>query len=187
VVVTAAAMTATLLTSYAPRAWVVVPDPGEELVAGLRWFAMDEELGAATVTGIGSFEGMVVAGPATASGHRRCLQVDDPVDLVTMAGTVAVDSCGRPDLYATVVASRGDHTVIGGRLVQAHAGPVLELVVREEPAHLCRRIDDRTGLPLLIERQIPRNLRVANDPGNGVALQPPITTGQGPTRQGHRR
>lgn len=143
---TAAAIATALLTPFGPRTWGGVPGHGEDLVAALRWFAMDEELDAASVTGVGCLDRLVVADSTDTSAEP--VRVDCPVEGVSLAGTIAPDSPGRPGVLLAVVAPRDHDRVVCGLLVEAFAGPVLELVVQERSARRCRPVDDRNGIRL---------------------------------------
>jgi predicted DNA-binding protein with PD1-like motif len=47
------------------------------------------------------------------------------------------------------VLGRRDGSVVGGHLLKAKVRPTLEVVLMESPAHLHRRHDQTTGLPLI--------------------------------------
>ena len=43
----------------------------------------------------------------------------------------------------------------GGHLLEAHVWPTLEVVLTQSPAHLRRKVDPETGLPLIALDDIP--------------------------------
>jgi predicted DNA-binding protein with PD1-like motif len=47
------------------------------------------------------------------------------------------------------VIGKQDGTAPGGHLLAAHVWPTLEVVLVESPAHLLRKVDPETGLPLI--------------------------------------
>jgi predicted DNA-binding protein with PD1-like motif len=52
-------------------------------------------------------------------------------------------------LHAHVVVGKRDGTAHGGHFLNGRVWPTLEMVVTETPAHLRRRKDDETSLPLI--------------------------------------
>ena len=65
-----------------------------------------------------------------------------------MIGDIAIND-GEPALHVHVVIGRADGSAMGGHLLAAHVRPTLEVVITESPAHLCRRHDPESGLPLI--------------------------------------
>ena len=70
------------------------------------------------------------------------------MEALSLVGDVSVED-GKPRIHAHVVVGKRDGSAHGGHLLEAHVWPTLEVVLTEPPAHLRRRIDPETGLPLI--------------------------------------
>jgi predicted DNA-binding protein with PD1-like motif len=66
-----------------------------------------------------------------------------------LVGDLSLGTDGAPMLHAHVVVARRDGSTLGGHLLEGLVRPTLEIVVSETDAHLRRRYDERSGLPLI--------------------------------------
>jgi predicted DNA-binding protein with PD1-like motif len=130
------------------RTFVVVLDPGEEVVACLRTFATEENLIAAQVTAIGALSDVVLGFFDPEAKAYHATPVREQVEVLSLLGNVAQHR-GKPKVHAHIVVGKRDGTALGGHLVEAHVRPTLEVVVEEAPHHLRRETDEATGLALL--------------------------------------
>lgn len=131
------------------RTFVVVLDHGDEAIEALTDFARDEELSAATITGIGAFERAVVTFWNWDTKDYERIPVEEQVEVLAFTGDVALDEEAAPKLHVHVVLGRRDGAAIGGHLESGLVRPTLEITVTEAPAHLRRRHDPKTGLALI--------------------------------------
>jgi predicted DNA-binding protein with PD1-like motif len=130
------------------RTFVIVLDPGEEVVACLRTFATEENLIAAQVTAIGALSDVVLGFFDPEAKAYHAIPVREQVEVLSLLGNVAQHR-GKPKVHAHIVVGKRDGTALGGHLVEAHVRPTLEVVVEEAPHHLRRETDEATGLALL--------------------------------------
>jgi predicted DNA-binding protein with PD1-like motif len=79
--------------------------------------------------------------------YRR-IAIEEQVEVLNLTGNVALAD-GKPKLHPHIVVGKADGSAHGGHLLEGHVRPTLEVVVTESPAHLQRRSDPETGLPLL--------------------------------------
>lgn len=70
------------------------------------------------------------------------------MEVASLAGNITTDA-NEPKLHAHVVVAKRDGSALGGHLVNGHVRPTPEVLVTETPAHLRRRPDAETGLPLI--------------------------------------
>ena len=131
------------------RTFAVVFDKGDEAVEGLTAFAREQRLSASRFTGLGAFSDAVLGFFDWQKKDYRRIRIDEQVEVVALIGDVALDERDEPKLHPHVVVSKADGTAHGGHLLAAHVRPTLEVVVTESPAHLRRRMDAETGLPLI--------------------------------------
>ena len=82
------------------------------------------------------------------SKKYRHIRIDDQVEVLSLAGDIALDN-DQPKVHAHIVVGKADGTAHGGHLIEGHVRPTLELVVSEAPAHLRRRFDPESGLALI--------------------------------------
>ena len=68
--------------------------------------------------------------------------------MLSLLGDVAVGEEG-PTLHLHAVLGKGDGSVVGGHLLEAHVRPTLEVILIQPPSYLCKRKDAETGLALI--------------------------------------
>lgn len=131
------------------KTFVLVFEEGEEVLDGLRRFAVRRHLDAASLQGIGALRGVTLGffDPET-RGYRR-VEIPQQLEVLALLGDISLDPEGRPQVHAHVVVGKADGSAHGGHLLAGHVRPTLEVVVTESPAHLRRRLDPRSGLPLI--------------------------------------
>jgi predicted DNA-binding protein with PD1-like motif len=128
--------------------YVVVCDPGDEAVAALTQFARAERLEAAQVTAVGAFERATVGWFDRAAKRFRHIPVDQPCEVLSLAGDVAEGQDG-PSLNLHVVLGLADGTTRGGHLIDGQVFPTLEAIVTETPAQLRRVMRPDLGVALI--------------------------------------
>jgi len=114
------------------RTFALVFEPGDEVMAGLRAYAKEENLAAARLTAIGAFRDVTLGffDPGRKEYHKIVL--GEQVEVLSLLGNVAVQE-DRPAVHA----------------LEAHVRPTPEVIVVESPRHLHRYHDKETGLALL--------------------------------------
>lgn len=130
------------------RTFAVIFGTGDDPVAGLKQFAREERVGAATFTAIGALSRATVAFFDWERKEYQHIPYDEQVEVLTLAGNVALKD-DKPALHAHVVLGRRDGTACGGHLMEAVVRPTLEVIVIETPANLRRTFDSTTGLALI--------------------------------------
>lgn len=131
-----------------PEMYALVFDAGDEVVTQMTDFARQQELSASQFTGLGAFSDVVLGFFNFEKKDYDRTVINEQVEVVSLIGDVTLDN-GNPKLHPHVVVARHDGTAHGGHLLQAHVRPTLEVVITETPAHLRRKIDPKTGLPLI--------------------------------------
>lgn len=130
------------------RTFVVVFSHGETVMEPLLDFLRSESITAARLSGIGALESVTLGYFNWESKEYEQHIIDEQVELLSLAGDVAVKD-GEPTVHAHVVVARRDTTTRGGHLIDATVRPTLELIVEDAPAHLRKRVDEETGLALI--------------------------------------
>jgi predicted DNA-binding protein with PD1-like motif len=130
------------------KTYAVIFDVGDEVMSGLERFAREQGIDAAQLTAIGAFSDVVLAYFDWESKEYERHAVEEQVEVLSLIGDVATHQ-GEPKVHAHVVVGRRDTSTRGGHLMEAHVRPTLEVILTESPAHLRRRMDERSGLPLV--------------------------------------
>jgi uncharacterized protein len=138
----------TKLLGDAPRAFILVLETGDEAVSVIEEWANDEGVTAAGITAIGAFEASVLGFFEWESKEYLRIPVNQQAEVVSLIGDIALAE-DRPKLHAHVVLGCRDGSARAGHLMSGYVRPTLEVVLTEAPAHLRRRTDPRTGLPLI--------------------------------------
>jgi uncharacterized protein len=141
-------MKAKRLTSGAPATHALVFERGDEAMEALRAFTREHAITAAHVSGIGAFSDVTLGYFDWESKEYERIEIDEQVEVVTLAGDVALKD-DEPDVHAHVVVAKRDGAAHGGHLIEAHVRPTLEVILEESPAHLRKRTDPESGLALI--------------------------------------
>lgn len=146
-------MRAKQIQATRPRAWVLVFATGDDPVPALARFAGEHGLRGGHFTAIGAFSDAVVAFFEWDARRYRDIPVREQVEVLSLAGDVALGPDGDAVIHGHVVLGRRDGSTVGGHLRSAHVRPTLELVLEETPAHLVRVHDPESGLALIDPRR----------------------------------
>jgi uncharacterized protein len=141
-------MKAKLLHENGERTYALVFGNGDEVVAELEAFAREPALTAARFTAIGAFSDVKLGYFDRDQKDYLEIPVAEQVEVLSLLGDVA-EKDGEPKVHAHVVIGRCDGAARGGHLLEAHVWPTLEVILEESPAHLRRKVDKETGLPLI--------------------------------------
>ena len=131
------------------RTFVVVLDTGDEVMASLKRFVMQESLEAAQITAIGAFRSAVLGYFDWETKEYRRIPVDEQVEVASFIGDLAQGPDNKPSLHVHCVLGRRDGHALAGHLMEAHVRPTLEVVVTDSPVHLRKRHDPESGLALI--------------------------------------
>jgi predicted DNA-binding protein with PD1-like motif len=128
--------------------YVLVFDKGDEVMENLAAFASERALTAGHFTAIGAFSDVTLGFLDPETKEYARIVVDEQVEALSLVGDVSLEN-GERRVHAHVVVGKRDGRAYGGHLLEAHVWPTLEVVLTESPAHLRRRVDEETGLPLI--------------------------------------
>lgn len=131
------------------RTFAVVFETGDEAAEGLAAFAREHALEGSHLTAIGACQSVVLGYWSWEKKEYERIRIREQVEVVSLVGNIALGPEGSPRVHAHVVVAKRDGAAFGGHLLEAHVRPTLEVVVTEEPEHLQRRHDPRTGLALI--------------------------------------
>jgi uncharacterized protein len=121
----------------------------DELAEGLKRFAIEQQLSAASFKAIGALSSVRLGWFSWENKkYEPSVQLNEQIGLLSLIGDVALKD-GEPQVHAHAVIGKKDGTAHGGHLLEAHIWPTCEVVLVESPAHLQKRIDPDSGLALI--------------------------------------
>ena len=130
------------------QTFALIFDAGDEVLAQLQRFAEQQALSAAHFTAIGAFQRVTVAWFNWDTKQYEPTEINEQVEVLTLGGDVATKD-DKPSVHAHLVVAKRDGTAHGGHLQSATVRPTLELILTETPAHLRKRFDPASALPLI--------------------------------------
>lgn len=125
-----------------PFGFMVVLDPGDELIRSLTTLARQEDIDGAAITGAGRVRELElgVYDPLAADYHRKCFQ--DHFEMCSLSGTLALlDGEPFPQLHG--VFSRSDFSIVGGQIFEAVCSESIEVAVYTMVTPLVRKLEPR--------------------------------------------
>jgi predicted DNA-binding protein with PD1-like motif len=141
-------MKSRLLNDDGQRTYALVFDPGDEVIAGLRTFAAENDLMASEFTAIGALKKATLGYFDFDINDYDRIPIDEQVEVLSLVGNVSSKD-NRPKIHAHVVVAKRDGTAHGGHLLEGYVRPTLEVILTESPDYLVREIDEATGLALI--------------------------------------
>ena len=131
------------------RTLLIVFDIGDEVSEGLLTAARERGIEGAYFTGIGALSEVTLGYWEWETKSYLQIPLREQVEVLSLTGNIALGPDGEAKVHAHIVAGKRDGSAHGGHLLAARVRPTLEVMLVEVPKHLRRRLDARTGLPLL--------------------------------------
>ena len=130
------------------KTFALVFDKNEEAKESLMRFATENSLRGAQITAIGALSEVTLGFFDRQKKSYREIPIKEQVEVLSFAGNI-VEKEGQPMLHAHVVIGKADGTAHGGHFLNGRVWPTLEMIIFETRAHLRRKHDEETGLPLI--------------------------------------
>lgn len=131
------------------RTFAVIMETGDEVMSCLEALAREHRIDGAGITAIGAFQETTLAYFNWDEKKYREKGFSEQLEVASAVGDVGLDEEGQPALHLHVVLGRRDYGALAGHLVRGVVRPTLEIILTESPAHLKRRKDPESGLPLI--------------------------------------
>jgi predicted DNA-binding protein with PD1-like motif len=125
-----------------PFGFMLVLEPGDELVRSLTSLARQEDIDGATITGSGRVRELELGfyDPIAADYKRRCFR--EHLEMCSLTGTIPLlDGHPYPQLHG--VFGRDDYSTIGGLIFEAVCGEVIEVAIYTLVTPLVRKLESR--------------------------------------------
>lgn len=129
--------------------WLLVFDPGDEVVSTLLAFAKEKAIKAAQIAGLGGFREVTLGYFDIPKKQYIPNELHEQVEVMSLVGNFSLSPEGESKLHAHVVIGKRDYTAHGGHLLKAIVNPTLELMITESPVEVTRVVHEDIGLALL--------------------------------------
>ena len=123
---------------------LLVFDKGDEVLAVLQQFVVDQRIPSAWFQAIGAFESSVIAYWNRETNQYEDIPVDEQVEVLSLAGNASPSK-----IHAHVVLGRRDGTTLGGHLKKGIVFPTIEMHLSRLEHEIVRARDEETGLELI--------------------------------------
>ena len=125
-----------------PFGFLVVLEPGDELIRSLTALARQEDIDGATISGAGRVRELELGifDPLANDYNRKCFH--DHFEMCSLSGTVALLD-GEPFPQVHGVFSRGDFVVLGGQVFEAVCGEIIEVGIYTTATPIVRKLESR--------------------------------------------
>ena len=110
------------------RTYAIVMEPGDEVVGCLEAFARDTHLSKGEFKGLGGLREVLLGWFEIDGQPRVRVPLSEPVGVMSLVGNIAV-SDGQPRVAPHAVVRKADGSAWGGRLLEGHACPRLEILL----------------------------------------------------------
>ena len=137
-----------LLNDDSQKTFALIMGTGDEVASCITGFARQHQISAAQITGIGAFSSATLGFFDIVSKDYKKIVIDEQTEVLSLLGDLSLFK-NEPKLHAQVVLGKRDGTAHGGHLLQGVARPTVEIILTESPAHLRRKMDEATGIPLI--------------------------------------
>jgi predicted DNA-binding protein with PD1-like motif len=137
------------LITKTPETYAIVFESGDELAKGLKDFAAEQELTAASFKAIGALSSVELGWfDWDDKEYHTSVKLDEQVELLSLIGDIALKD-DKPAVHAHIVVGKRDGTAHGGHLIKATVRPTCEVILTVSPAHLIKHIDPESGIALI--------------------------------------
>ena len=127
------------------RGYIVVLEPGEELVSSLIAFARQYDVDSAVLTGFGALTELELAASIGRVSERR-IRFRGPHEVCALQGTIGLLD-GEPFPHVHGSFSRADCTTVGGHICEAVCASMLEIIVQPWGQTLLLHSTRQCGFP----------------------------------------
>ena len=115
---------------YGPRTFAIVFEQDDEMIAGLKEFAKQQQLTASHFTAIGAFSQVTLAYLQRENIQYKNIPVHEQVEVLSLVGNIAMKNDDYK-VHAHVVLGRSDASTLGGHIQDAKVWPTLEVMLIE--------------------------------------------------------
>jgi predicted DNA-binding protein with PD1-like motif len=137
-----------LLDRNGSATYVLIFEVGDEVMEELVGVANEQQLEASDFSALGAFSSALLGFFDVGEKAYGKIPADAQVEVLTLVNNITLGE-GELEVHTHTVLGLADGTTRGGRLLEGHVRPTLELMLTESPVQLRRRFDAETGLTLI--------------------------------------
>src|ERR1700678_4272448 len=132
-----------------PRTYVLIFETGDELAAGPKQFASEQNLAGGSFQALGALSYVKLGwyNPETKK-YQTAVEFHEQTEVLSLIGDVA-SSEGKPAVHAHMVVGKSDGTAHGGHLLEGIIKPTCEVFLTEARKRLQKQVDRESGLALI--------------------------------------
>ena len=123
-------------------------ESGERLAERLPAWLNAQEIGYATMTGLGAVSGARISYWNAETRAYEAHEMNEQMEVVSLIGNVTIKE-GTPFTHIHVTLGRSDLSIIGGHFNDATVHPNLEIWLVRETAGVERKLDDASSIFLM--------------------------------------
>lgn len=138
-----------LLNESGQKTFAIILEYNDEVIGSILSFAKKENIKAAQFTAIGALSAVTTGFFDFEIKDYKKTEIKEQVEVLTLAGDISLFN-DQPKVHAHVVLGKGDGKAYGGHLLKAIVHPTLEIILTESPSFLIRKLDEVSGIPLII-------------------------------------
>lgn len=131
------------------KTFALILAPGDEVLTALSDFAHEQSVSNAHFVAMGAAREPEVGWFDPVRKQYKILSLDEQVEVLTLAGDIALGESGRPVVHAHGAFGRSDGSAWGGHLLRAIAWPTLEVYVTTYPSPLRKRRHPEFGVQVI--------------------------------------
>jgi predicted DNA-binding protein with PD1-like motif len=141
-------MESKLLNDGQEKTYTLILQYGEDPIEELKKFAQQNQLYGCRFTAVGAFSRTEVGFFDFSIKDYIKIPFDEQMEVLSMVGDITRYE-DKPQVHAHVVLGRKDGSAHGGHLLKAGVNPTLEIILTESPNWMNRKMDKRSGIPLI--------------------------------------
>ena len=130
------------------HSYVIVLEPGEEVVEMLGKFLAEEHIANACFSGIGALSRVELAHYRVDTRKYSSRVVEEPLELANLTGNAFLFA-GKPLVHAHVTLADANFTTMAGHLVSGVISATAEIIVKRLDSKLEKQHSPAIGLKLL--------------------------------------
>ena len=130
------------------RTYVLIFSPGDEILSGLKEFAVKYKVNSAHFTAIGDASSAKYGWYDQSKKMFKIFKIMNPSEITSLIGDIALYN-GTPVVHAHANFGTSDGTVRGGHLLEAFVSPTLEVMMTLEPEPLYKKLAPEFGISVI--------------------------------------
>jgi uncharacterized protein len=130
------------------RTYVLIFAPGDEVMSGLKEFALKYHVKSAHFTAIGDAQRAKIGWYDRSKKMFKVISIDYQSEITSLIGDIAMFN-GNPVVHGHINLAAEDGTVHGGHLLEAFISPTLEVMMTVEPTPLNKQLSTEFNLSLI--------------------------------------